>query len=211
MQRVWMLCLMALVVVGCAVGGPAAPGDQTQNPYVTAPPPIQGVTMVDAAPPSWPGTCGYTCNADGFWINTCTGWVADCATSQQHCDKLPPACQDAGQPQEAGCPVTCNPAVGALDCTNRNLGCAGWAAYCPAAPVPSWCSNVCEVQQDPASGVVDYLCVAGSANWTWTDNTTSPATEVPCDAPGQTCQPGSVCTVQVAGATPGQVVQGVCF
>ncbi len=202
-MRILLMCLMVLSVVGCAVGQPS-PGDQHQNPYTVEPTPIRGVVLADAGQPSWPGTCGYTCNADGFWTNTCTGWVADCATSQQHCDKLPPTCQDSGgPPQEAGCPVTCDPATGALDCTGANLGCPGWAANCAALPMPSWCSNICEVQRDPATpALIEFQCAVGTP-FEWQQTASDPQTA--CDV--QPCPSGAICQVVI----PGAVLTGTCF
>lgn len=203
MHRVLLMCLMVLVVSGCAYGTPAP--DQKTNPYVTAPPPIQSITMVDAGTPSWPGTCGYTCNADGFWVNTCTGWVADCETSKLHCDKLPPSCQEAGPTCGWQCDAE---GVWYNSCTGVAGTCAETAAHCGGA-VPAYCNNTCQVQTDPAlaPGMTDYHCSAADGGpgtpFTWYPEAGDTAT--PCDvAP---CPSGATCQVTI----PGAVLQGTCF
>ena len=195
MQRI-LLCLVVLVM-GCAVGQPA-PGEK-QSPYATSPPPIQ-VVMADAGQPGWPGTCGYTCNADGFWTNTCTGWVADCATSQQHCDKLPPACQDAGPTCGWQCDAE---GVWYDSCTGLPGTCAETAAHC-SGTVPAYCSNTCQVEANPGEPVLDYPCVLGSLFWWWADPAQAPQS---CDA--NPCPHGVVC--QVPTSPDGGLLTGTCL
>lgn len=201
MQRI-LLCLMVLVM-GCAVGQPA-PGEK-QSPYATSPPPIQ-VVMADAGQPGWPGTCGYTCNADGFWTNTCTGWVADCATSQQHCDKLPPACQDAGPTCGWQCDAE---GVWYDSCSGVAGTCAETVAHCGGA-VPAYCNNTCQVQTDPAlAAPADYHCLSADGGagtlFTWEQAAGDPVSS--CDvAP---CPHGAVCQIPTS---PGEVLlTGTCF
>ncbi len=226
-MRILLMCLMVLVVVGCAVGQPS-PGDQHQNPYAQEPAPIQAVPSctTERVPMDWTSSdgsvhlcrnalrtvcdgqfvsqtpmvpaanegligqtcdtagnvwecvvnidqtatvqcaCGYTCTADGWYVNTCTGWQGSCLDSVANCATPPLVCQDAGPPS--------------TEC------------------VVDW----------PAGAVTHYGCVAGST-WTWTDNSTTPASYPSCDT--KPCPSGSACQLQVAPGGVPQTLTGICL